>query len=124
SFSPWMNALRLSLWLDDDPGERHPIRQDLPACCARAATDQVAAVPARSVMNVRLRMSASISGDAIIAAQTRALIEAETNESQRWRVTPSAPTRPTDSLYAASRFISAERSDLPSKPMPGRSGIV
>src|SRR5205814_4499561 len=75
-----MNALRLTLWLDDDPGERHPIRQNLPACCARAATDQVAVVPARSVMNLRLCMSPSISGDAIIATQTRGLIEAEPNE--------------------------------------------
>src|SRR5437879_7257868 len=92
-----MNALRLSLWLDDDPGERHPIRQDLPACCARAATDQVAAVPARSVMNVRLRMSASISGDAIIAAQTRALIRPKPMNRRdgglRLRLQPALRTR-------------------------------
>src|SRR5436309_2940562 len=52
-----MNAFRFSVWPDDEAGERYPMRQTLPVCCAAAATDRIAAALVRSMMNLRRSIS-------------------------------------------------------------------
>src|SRR6516165_4912444 len=51
---PWRNALREPEVVSGDAPTIHPIRQTLPACCARAASGHVAAPPTNEMKVRRL----------------------------------------------------------------------
>src|SRR6516165_9193499 len=51
---PWRNALREPEVVSGDAPTIHPIRQTLPACCARAASGHAAAPPTNEMKVRRL----------------------------------------------------------------------